>query len=461
LSTTIYPSYEELSRISGYPEKVGPWGPNNVYGSQQLRGLGADHGIRRIIKESSNIELNNLKIVYNETSRKYGAWGLSFNFSDNCRANNIEVVNPCGSAIHLNWCQNVTLTNVKITGVGDSEPYGVGSKKFAASAISGWGPRYCTVNDLHITADNTCFANFEAGWSDLTFNNVYVETKQNGSHAIGPQLGFYGLGKALINKIEFNIGVSSSSIFPSWLNSNIVIKDISVPEKMPDFFSWVGRGTYKGYFKWGNRRFGEPKWVTQVYTSKPQNTKIPFPEGMIIHTKWKINSRDGLRSINIQGGDVFAQNPDKLEFENKSNNNQINLGRTYEEYRAAMSTLLSYSTVEHEITMSNLVREEIIMPDTMFSWELLFHTPPNDVVSQILEVKVNGMPIINDVIGRNVQSYNFEAGSVDSVLELSLRYEDAAGNVSEAHVESFTIVDQTPPDKPVGFAGIIQVGQVQ
>ena len=86
-------------------------------------------------------------------------------------------------------------------------------------------------------------------------------------------------------------------------------------------------------------------------------------------------------------------------------------------------------------------------------------TPPAGVANQRLVVSVDGTaqdPIIVDAAATSVE---FKVGPAGATVVVSLAYEDAAGNVSDAIENQFVIVDKIPPVAPAGFGEITQTAE--
>lgn len=338
IEADIFESYDRLIQLSGYPEKVGSWGPNNVYGSQQKRGLGTDHGIRIISSPADRVILIRPKIVWPEGSRLYGSWGINLAFCRGCIILNAEVVNPCGSAVHLWWCEQCVVSGLKVSGNGGGNPW---IHKVpvvvtdAAISVSAWGAVDSKISRVVQTSTNTSFINFEAGSRGVDIRNCMLSTSFDPMVRSAPQFGVYGPGSVFIKDVSVNLPTRSSSLFPGWLDdvqfSNLRI----LSDNIPDWLSWRNSGKHIGPMEWGNNKFGPVDTVEFSFIPDRDGYSIPYPEGIVIESTIHLQSRDNIRGITTPS-ECF-NNTDGLVLTPVYTSYQIRIGDTYEQYRQQLS----------------------------------------------------------------------------------------------------------------------------
>ena len=349
-SIRIYESYDELSHFTKYPEKMGEWGK---FGGTYKRGLGFDHGIKRVISPVENVTIIAPTIVWPSKSRLYGAWSISMHFCRNVRIINAHVRNPCGSAIHFNWADDCHVDGLKITGFGRSAPYGPGTQlesTTSCTAVSAWGAMNCSVRRGEVTSDNTSLANLEAGYRNILFEDIVLRTSKPAKTQVAPQFGKYGSGRATFENISFDLPTSPSIIFPSHLN-NTTIRDLRIiGNTFPDWFSWT-RGEYEGKLRVGDLEFGPPREVEFGFIANKDGFEIPYPDGIIMSAEIYLTTRDGIRNITTPNECFLSQSGLILKVDPGSYN--IKIGDSYVKYREQ----LKY----HRIWMTPSSKNEIRM----------------------------------------------------------------------------------------------------
>lgn len=332
-----FESFERLSQLSGYPEKVGPWGPGSVYGSQQLRGLGTDHGIRAIRKPADRVTILRPRIVWPEGSRLYGTWGVNLAFCRDCIVLDAEVVNPCGSAVHLWWCENCVVTGLKLSGDGGGNPWihkvppGVTD---AANAVSAWGAVDARISRVAIRSTNTSLLNFEAGCRGIEIRNCDIATTWAQGVRTAPQFGIYGPGSVSVESITIDNEVRSSSMWPGWL-ADTTFRDLRfVRPQLPDWISWSNSGKHIGPLQWGEHRFGSIETVEFSFTPDRDGFSIPYPEGVVKSAEFQVADWTGVRAVNVKnnytGTAASTVVPDVGSY-------QLRVGDTYQQYRQQLA----------------------------------------------------------------------------------------------------------------------------
>lgn len=333
----VYESLERLVHLSGYPEKVGPWGPGNAYGSQQKRGLGTDHGIMRISKPADRVVLIRPKIQWPEGSRLYGSWGINLAFCRDCVVLDAEVINPCGSAVHLWWCENCVVSGLRTSGNGGGNPWIHREPPVvtgAAIAVSAWGAVAAKISRVTIESTNTSLLNFEAGCRSVDIRNSRIATSWSPHVQRTPQFGIYGPGAVTVSQVTIVGDVVSSSLFPGWLD-DVTFRDIRfVSWQMPDWLSWVKFGKHIGPMQWGEDRFGPIEDIEFSFVPQKDGFAVPYPDGLITSAEFRLTSWDGIRHLGIRDnylpGDSLSVAPNPEVY-------QVQLGHTYAKYRQQLA----------------------------------------------------------------------------------------------------------------------------
>lgn len=334
----VYESFEDLAKLSGYPEKVGPWGPGGgVYGSQWKRGLGRDHGIRRLIEPVSRVTLLRPRIVYPEGSRLYGAWGISFAYCTDCLIVDADIVNPCGSAVHLDWCRDCVVSGLSLTGAGGGNPWAhqkVPRRTNAAIAVSAWGAEGCKVSRVSVESTDTSLLNFEAGCRNMEIRDCDIATTWTAGVQPSPQFGIYGPGRVSLASITIDTAPQSSSIFPGWLADTTLADLRFTGDRMPDYLAWSGRGEHLGPMQWGAAMFGEVEQVEFSFTPTKDGFAVPYPEGLILSSEFVVGDWAGIRHLGIRDNYLPGES---LSVTPKPEAYQVQFGHTYQQYRQQLA----------------------------------------------------------------------------------------------------------------------------
>lgn len=334
IAVTKFESFERLAALSGYPEKVGPWGPGSgVYGSQWKRGLGNDHGVKRVVLPVSRVTLLHPRIVYPDGSRLYGAWGISLSYCTDCLILNAEIENPCGSAVHLDWCRDCVVSGLSLSGVGGGNPWihqEPPRRTSAAIAVSAWGAENCVINRVDLSSANTALVNFEAGSGNVSIRNCSISTQWMPGIASSPQFGLYGPGRVRVENVSILMAPQSSSVFPGWLaDAEFHGLDFRLLA-MPDFLSWTNFGRHVGPMQWGEMSFGAAEDVEFTFVPTKDGFPIPYPEGVLLNAEYHLTSWVGVRHVNVVNNylpsDSLVVRVDPKAFE-------IGMGVTYVKYR--------------------------------------------------------------------------------------------------------------------------------
>ena len=338
---TVYASEAALEAATNYPDRVGPWGLNQATGWFQ-RGLGTDHGIKTIGTLAQNVEVNEFSLRYDGNEPMYGAWGFLVGSTRNVRLNQISVHNPHGSAVHLYLATDAQVNGLSITGTGRSDPFNTGAKTTVATAVSSWSSFGCAMRDVHLDCTDVKLMDFESGNREMSFTDCRINASYNTDYDAQPNLGAYGPGDLLLERLRVNITPArSSQMFVAYYNeteiSNLTIETAATP----DAFLWQGKGDFTGGLTWASDQFSAPETVITQFSCSPPHTSIPYPDGIIMECTFSIVSRTGFSSFNI-GGDPFVDNPGATTFAKTDTQNQIAANKTYAEYRATLASHLIY-----------------------------------------------------------------------------------------------------------------------
>lgn len=105
------------------------------------------------------------------------------------------------------------------------------------------------------------------------------------------------------------------------------------------------------------------------------------------------------------------------------------------------------------------VSEEGVGMSKLFTYRQELLAVPVGVAGQRFTVKVDGVVKDTQALEASATEAIFKAGPEGATVEITLDYVDAAGNDSADLSHEFVIVDQVPPDAPVGFGGITQTAE--
>ena len=338
---TVYASEAALEAVTNYPDRVGAWGLNQATGWFQ-RGLGTDHGIKTIGTLAQNVEVNEFSLRYDGNEPMYGAWGFLVGSTRNVSLNQISVHNPHGSAVHLYLATDAQINGLSITGTGRSDPFNTGAKTTVAVAVSSWSSYGCAISDVHLDCTDVQLMNFESGNRVMSFTDCRINASYSTDYAAQPNLGAYGPGDLILERLSVNITPArSSQMFVAYYNETTISNLTIETAAMPDTFLWEGKGHFTGGLTWASDEFSAPEEVVVQFFCSPPHTSIPYPDGIIMTCTFSITSRTGFTSFNV-GGDPFVDNPGATTFSKTDAQNQIASNKTYAEYRTTLGTHLIY-----------------------------------------------------------------------------------------------------------------------
>lgn len=352
----VYASEAELEALTDYPERVGPWGIYSGSGTTVpdgffQRGLGLDHGVRKITSLADDVVIDELSLIYDGDERMYGAWGIYVFTSRRVTLNRCHVYNPQGSALHMWFAQDAVINGFSVGGVGRGAPFGGTSKTNYGVAVTAWASNDCTINDIVVDGTDIELCNFESGCENIVFNRGLIRNVHGGTVVSSPHFGAFGPGKVTFDGTSVDIAAASSRMITFVYET--YLKNINIlTEAMPDTVQWDGlKGIWQEGLTWNGIEFSAPEEVDVVFTPVAPNSAIPYPEGIIMEATWTLSTRDGFSSFNLGGSDPFQQNPGDLVFSATVAQLQIAFGTTYAQYLASLASDLIYSTSPSEVTM--------------------------------------------------------------------------------------------------------------
>lgn len=344
IEADVYASEAALEAVTGYPERVGPWGtysgsgttvPNGFF----QRGLGYDHGIRAVSNLAQDITLRNLVILYDGTERMYGAWSVVVGLSLRVHIENCLVVNPHGSAVHYFYTEDTLIDRFVAMGTGRGAPFGGTVKTNWGVMLSGWASNSSTFQNGILYGTDIEMCNFESGCRDLVIKDTYVRNRESGTPGVNTSthFGAYGPGNVLFDNISVDITPGSSRMWTYAYDNEI--RDLKIlTDELPDYLDWVGnKGRITGTLQWGSHLFSEVEEVVVDFSVTTANGPIPYPEGIIRGAVWEIQDRSKFTSFNVFASDPFQANNPDLTFSTLIEKFAIPFGRTYAQYRSGLA----------------------------------------------------------------------------------------------------------------------------
>lgn len=339
----VYASEAALEAVTGYPNRVGPWG--TLQDGFFARGLGTDHGVRAISYLSQNVTLRNVTIKYAGTETMYGAWGITIGLTLGCRVEEPLIVNPHGSAIHCLYSTDAVIDRPVVTGTGRAAPFGGTTKTNWAVLWTAWASTDCTLMNGIMDTTDCEGMNFESGYRGLVIQDTLLRNINGGQVGVSPSphFGAFGPGDILYNRVSVDMVPASSGLitysYDTEIRNLIIVRD-----ELPDFFQWDGqKGDFTGGMTWGSATFSAPEQVVVDFSVVTANGPIPYPEGVIMECTFTITDRSKFTSFNVSGSDPFQQNPGQLTFSKTVAANQIAFGKTYAQYRSDLAAHRIYT----------------------------------------------------------------------------------------------------------------------